>query len=206
MTGGDRFDAAVAMEATEGLDSAGGPYVDARGIRVAVIGASWQRELVDAMIERAVAVAAACRADFSEHRDLFRVAGSGELPVLAQAVLSTGFYEALAAYGVVVRGGTRHFETVDSRASQGLLRVSLDSGIPVGDGVLAVYDIGQAAVRSGAFPDIPGAEDKGAGAMLAALSTAVTIRDLQRRTGLPAPLIGTAGETGDGSGAAVAVR
>jgi 6,7-dimethyl-8-ribityllumazine synthase len=176
--------------------------VDATGIRVAVIGASWQRELVDAMIERAAATAAACGADFDEHRDLFRVAGSGELPVFAQAVLSTGSYEALAAYGVVVRGGTRHFETVDSRASQGLLRVSLDSGIPVGDGVLAVYDIGQAAVRSGGFPDVPGAEDKGTGAMLAALSTAVTIRDLLRRTDSLAPLVGTGGD----SAAAVAVR
>ncbi|MGH9856980.1 MAG: 6,7-dimethyl-8-ribityllumazine synthase, partial [Acidobacteriota bacterium] len=92
------------------------------------------------------------------------------LAVAAQALASSGKFDALAAFGVIVRGGTPHFDTVLQRVTEGLLRVSLDERIPIADGVQAVYDMGQAEIRAGG----PGShEDKGAGAMHAALDLAL---------------------------------
>jgi 6,7-dimethyl-8-ribityllumazine synthase len=83
----------------------------------------------------------------------------------------------VVALGVVVRGGTPHFEYVCDAVTSGLTRVALDEGVPVGNGVLTTNTREQAIERSGA----PGsAEDKGAEACLAALSTALVLRDLRK--------------------------
>ena len=78
-------------------------------------------------------------------------------------------HDAVVALGVVIRGGTPHFEYVCDAVTAGLTRVALDAGVPVGNGVLTCDTVEQAVDRSGG-PG--GAEDKGAEACLAALDTA----------------------------------
>ena len=100
--------------------------------------------------------------------------GALELPVVAQALATS--HDAVVALGVVIRGGTPHFEYVCDSVTAGLTRVALDSGVPVGNGVLTCDTLEQAIARSGG----PGsAEDKGAEAMSAALATALVLQGLR---------------------------
>ena len=85
-------------------------------------------------------------------------------------------HDAVVALGVVVRGGTPHFDYVCSAATDGLTRVALDTGIPVGFGVLTCDDDDQALDRAGLEGS---SEDKGYEATAAALRTALTLRTLR---------------------------
>ncbi|GGM42001.1 6,7-dimethyl-8-ribityllumazine synthase [Micromonospora sonchi] len=141
--------------------------VDATGLTVGVVAARWHGELTDHMLDRAVAAAQACGA-----RTLVaRVAGSVELPVVAQALARR--CDVVVALGVVVRGATAHFDYVCRSVTDGLTRIALDEGKPVAHGVLTVDTIDQARDRAG----LPGsAEDKGWAATVAALDAALAIR------------------------------
>ena len=100
-----------------------------------------------------------------------RVPGTFELPVAASRLAASGF-DAIVALGVVIRGGTPHFEYVCEAATTGLTLVAQRSGVPIGFGVLTCDDDQQALDRAG----LPGSkEDKGREATLAALATAVTL-------------------------------
>ncbi|SDZ32073.1 6,7-dimethyl-8-ribityllumazine synthase [Micromonospora pattaloongensis] len=144
--------------------------VDAHGLTVGVVATRWHAELVDTMLDRAVAAAKACGvADVV----VARVAGSVELPVVAQALARR--CDAVVALGVVVRGQTPHFEYVCQSVTDGLTRIALDESTPVGNGVLTVNTIEQARDRAG----LPGsAEDKGWAATVAALDAVLAIRTL----------------------------
>jgi 6,7-dimethyl-8-ribityllumazine synthase len=145
---------------------------DAGRVRLAVAAASWHADIVDTMLERALELAAKAGV---ESPTVVRVPGTIELPVVCQE-LATG-HDAVVALGVVIRGGTPHFEYVCDAVTAGLTRVSLDERTPVGNGVLTCETLAQAVDRSGA----PGsAEDKGSEACLAALHTALALRDLRR--------------------------
>ncbi len=144
---------------------------DAGGIRVAIAAASWHAEITDRLLDSARGAAARAGAELTA---VVRVPGSMELPVVVQQLTTDA--DAVVALGVVIRGGTPHFDYVCQAATYGLTRVSLDSGVPVGNGVLTVDTLEQAIDRAGG----PGAaEDKGAQAMLAALHTALTLRSLR---------------------------
>jgi 6,7-dimethyl-8-ribityllumazine synthase len=96
---------------------------------------------------------------------------------VCQAALNNGA-DAVVALGVIIRGGTPHFEFVSDGATSGLLRVALDTGKPVGFGVLTLDDEQQGLDRAG----LPGSkEDKGAEAATAAVQAAVTIRSLEKK-------------------------
>jgi 6,7-dimethyl-8-ribityllumazine synthase len=148
--------------------------MDCHDVRVAVLAASWHQEVMDGL------VAGAMRAldDFKvEAPGVVRVPGSFELPVVAAALAEKG-YEAIVALGVVIRGGTPHFEYVCSAATDGLSRVALDHGVAVGFGLLTCDTEEQALARAG----LPGSqEDKGYEAASAALVTATTMRRIRRR-------------------------
>jgi 6,7-dimethyl-8-ribityllumazine synthase len=108
-----------------------------------------------------------------------RAPGSFELPVTAQAAAAAG-YDAVVALGVVVRGGTPHFDYVCRAVTDGLLRVALDTGVPVGFGILTCDTADQALDRAG----LPGShEDKGYEAAHAAMETALTLRGLRSHDG-----------------------
>lgn len=146
--------------------------VDATGLRLGVAAARWHGELAEKLLERALAAAQASGvADVT----VLRVAGSVELPVAAQALAR--HCDAVVALGVVIRGGTAHFEYVCRSVTDGLTRVALDESTPVAHGVLTVDTVDQARERAG----LPGStEDKGWSATVAALDAAVALRSVSR--------------------------
>ncbi|MEG2490298.1 MAG: 6,7-dimethyl-8-ribityllumazine synthase [Aurantimicrobium sp.] len=155
------------------MSGAGSPEitVDGTGLNVVIVAGQWHDVITNAMIASAQRTIEASGATHS----LVRVAGSFELPVVSKAVLEAGA-DAVVALGVIIRGGTPHFEFVSDAATSGLTRVSLDTGKPVGFGVLTLDEEQQGLDRSG----LPGSkEDKGAEAALAALETAVTLRAIR---------------------------
>ncbi|WP_261164966.1 6,7-dimethyl-8-ribityllumazine synthase [Microbacterium sp. Marseille-Q6965] len=145
--------------------------IDGEGLEVVIVAGTWHEQITDGLIAGARRTLEAAGAN---HR-LVRVAGSFELPVVAKAALEAGA-DAVVALGVIIRGGTPHFEFVSSAATDGLTRVALDTGKPVGFGVLTLDDEQQGLDRAG----LAGSqEDKGAEAADAALRTALTLRALR---------------------------
>lgn len=154
----------------EGRPVDAGELSGAAGLRVGVVAATWHAEVVDQLLARALDTVEKAGALST----VVRVPGTIELPVIAQELART--HDAVVALGVVVRGGTPHFEYVCDSVTAGLTRVALDERTPVGNGVLTTNDLQQAVDRSGA----PGsAEDKGAEATEAALRTAVVLAELR---------------------------
>jgi 6,7-dimethyl-8-ribityllumazine synthase len=152
--------------------------VDGRGLRVAVVAASWHERVMGGLLagaERALAAAGA-------EAVVIRVPGTFELPVVAANVAPT--VDAVVALGVVVRGGTPHFDYVCQAATVGLTEVAVRTGVPVGFGVLTCDDEAQALDRAG----LPGSsEDKGAEAAQAAVATALVLRGLAGERTPPTP-------------------
>ena len=150
------------------MSGAGAPAsqtFDASGLKVAVVAASWHVQVMDGLVagaERALA------AYGIEDAEVIRVPGTFELPVVTAALAREG-YDAVVALGVVIRGGTPHFDYVCSAATDGLTRVSVDHAMPVGFGVLTCDTEAQALDRAGLDGS---AEDKGWEATAAALETA----------------------------------
>lgn len=140
--------------------------VAAGDLKVAIVAASWHTQIMDGLVDGAQRAAAEAGAEAT----LVRVPGSFELPV-ATARLAPHF-DAVVALGVVIRGGTPHFDYVCQAATDGLNRVAIDSRKPVGFGVLTCDDEQQGIARAG----LEGSqEDKGHEAMTAALVTAQTL-------------------------------
>jgi len=168
------------------VSGAGAPTLlpDGAGLRVAVVRASWHEEVMAGLADGARRGLADCGVT-----DVLDVAvpGSFELPVAASRLAASGV-DAVVALGVVVRGGTPHFDYVCAGATTGLVEVSTRTGVPVGFGLLTCDTLAQALDRAG----LPGSsEDKGHEAAVAAVASAVALR------GLPFPA---------GSGHALALR
>jgi 6,7-dimethyl-8-ribityllumazine synthase len=159
------------------MSGAGAPRtqaIDCHHLRVALVAASWHERVMEGL------VAGAQRA-FADHRVeapvVTRVPGTFELPVVASALAQQGF-DAVVALGVVIRGGTPHFDYVCNAATDGLTRVALDHTVAIGFGVLTCDDEAQALDRAG----LEGShEDKGYEAAAAALQTAQTNKRIRRR-------------------------
>jgi 6,7-dimethyl-8-ribityllumazine synthase len=145
--------------------------VDAAGLRLAIVATRWHEEITGALLGRALAAAAACGVDGPT---VVRVPGAIELPVVAAELAAR--HDAVACLGAVIRGGTPHFDYVCDAVTYGLTRVSLDTGTPVGNGVLTCDNEQQARERSGAEGS---KEDKGWEATVAALETALVLRSLR---------------------------
>ena len=148
--------------------------VDAGNLTLAVVAARWHEQITEALLDSAVRTAVECGI---EEPTVVRVAGAVELPVVAQALAKA--HDAVVALGVVIRGGTPHFEYVCDAVTMGLTRVALDSHTPVGNGVLTCDTEQQALDRAG-LPE--SGEDKGRDAVLAALDAARTLRCLRTGT------------------------
>ncbi|HEV7185132.1 MAG: 6,7-dimethyl-8-ribityllumazine synthase [Leifsonia sp.] len=156
------------------MSGAGAPNsaekVDGSGLTVVVVAGTWHEEITNGLIAGAERTLSEAGASYS----IVRVPGSFELPVVSKVALERGA-DAVVALGVIIRGGTPHFEYVSSAATDGLTRVALDTGKPVGFGLLTLDDEAQGIDRAG----LPGSrEDKGAEAAHAALTTALTLRSL----------------------------
>ena len=144
---------------------------DAGDLRVAIVASLWHDQVMDGLVAGARAALGEAGV---EEPTLVRVAGSFELPVVAAALART--HDAVVALGGVIRGGTPHFDYVCGATTDGLARVALDTGVPVGFGLLTCDTDEQAIDRAG----LEGSrEDKGREAAEAALSTALTLRELR---------------------------
>jgi len=153
------------------MTGAGAPRLTtkAEGARIAVVAALWHRPITDAL------TVSATRAilDAGARATVLRVPGAFELPVAARAAADAGF--AAVALGVVIRGGTPHFDYVCQAATSGLTQVSVTTGVPIGFGLLTCDTEEQALQRSG----LPGStEDKGREAAEAAMATVQALRSL----------------------------
>jgi 6,7-dimethyl-8-ribityllumazine synthase len=135
------------------------------------VAASWHEQVMDGLVAGAQDALQRYQVGSS---DVVRVPGSFELPVVAQALARQG-YDAVVALGVVIRGGTPHFDYVCSAATDGLNQVALETGIPVGFGLLTCDTEEQALDRAGLDGS---SESKGYDATAAALRTARTLRQL----------------------------
>ncbi|MBN6040787.1 6,7-dimethyl-8-ribityllumazine synthase [Amycolatopsis sp. 195334CR] len=157
----------------EGRPSSGLDLSECANLRLAIVATRWHEEITGSLLDRALATAR--EAKLEEEPTVVRVSGAVELPVVAQALART--HDAVVALGVVIRGGTPHFEYVCDAVTAGLTRVALDESTPVGNGVLTCDTEQQALDRAG----LPGsAEDKGAEATVAALDTAHVLRGLRQ--------------------------
>jgi 6,7-dimethyl-8-ribityllumazine synthase len=147
--------------------------IDCHEMRVAVVAASWHEPVMDGLLAGARRALDAFQV---EAPSIVRVPGSFELPVVAAALAEKG-YEAIIALGVVIRGGTPHFDYVCNAATDGLVRVGLDTGAAIGFGLLTCDTEQQALDRAGLKGST---EDKGYEATAAALHTASTLRRIRR--------------------------
>jgi 6,7-dimethyl-8-ribityllumazine synthase len=146
------------------MSGAGAPKlaIDASGLQVAIIVTSWHTQITDGLLAGAER---ALKAAGNTEYEIWRVPGAFELPLGAQYAIDAGA-DVVIALGVVIQGDTPHFDYVCSAATDGLNRVQLDSGIPVGFGLLTVNTEQQALDRAG----LEGSkEDKGAEAVEAAV-------------------------------------
>jgi len=147
--------------------------VDGSGLRIAVVAGTWHEKITDGLMAGALRTLEASGAEVQ----VLRVPGSFELPVVAKAALEAGA-DGVVALGVIIRGGTPHFEFVSNAATDGLTRVALDTGKPVGFGVLTLDDEQQGIDRAG-FPGSK--EDKGQEAAEAVLATARVLGRIRGR-------------------------
>ncbi len=145
--------------------------VEASELELGIVCTRWHAQVTDRLLDRALAAA---KESGIETPVVVRVAGALELPVVAQQLARDN--DAVVCLGAVVRGGTPHFDYVCDSVTEGLTRVALDEGTPIGNGVLTCETLDQALDRCGLDDS---SEDKGWEATVAALDTALTLRGLR---------------------------
>jgi len=135
--------------------------------RIGVVHSRFNEEICNALLEsaRAELKKAGAAAEF------VAVAGALEIPIALQWMAQSRRFDALAAIGAVIRGETYHFEVVSNESARGLMEVSLETGVPVANGILTVDTEEQALAR----------KDKGAEAVRVALEMARLRRELAQR-------------------------
>ncbi len=142
--------------------------LDGAGLRVGIVAARWNPMIVDRLVagaRRAVESVGAIAVESS-------APGSFELPFATQVLARSGTVDAIVALGAVVRGETTHYEIVSTECAAGIMRVQLDTGVPIGFGVLTVEDESQALARS----EPAGGHNVGESATLAAIEMAALAR------------------------------
>ena len=147
-------------------DRADIPHLDGSGLRVAIVASRWNADLVDRLREGARR--ALTGLSVSEI-DEFRVPGAFELPLAAQRVAQSGRHDAIVAIGAVIRGETSHYELITEQCADGIQRVQMETGIPVGFGLLTVENRDQAEARTAG----PGGHNVGEDAAAAAVELAL---------------------------------
>ncbi|MDH3190464.1 MAG: 6,7-dimethyl-8-ribityllumazine synthase [Acidimicrobiia bacterium] len=144
--------------------------LDGSSLKVGVVVASWNQPITDRLLDGALK---------RLHRlgtgevVVARVPGALELTVAARVLIESGC-DAIVAIGTVVKGETDHYEIVVHDSNAGIARLAGETGVPIGNAILAVHDIDDAVARSG-----PGDSNKGAEAAVAAVQTANVIRSVR---------------------------
>jgi 6,7-dimethyl-8-ribityllumazine synthase len=158
-----------------GLDGPDGGPIDATGMRIAIAVATFNRTVTDGLRRGAEDALVAAGATITT----IEVPGAFELPLAAKKLAEAG-WDAVVALGAVIMGETDHYEHIAHRASEGLMHVMLETGVPVAFGVLTAREHRHATDRAA-----PGPANKGAEAAVAAVQMVTVLRDLDG-TGAPA--------------------
>jgi 6,7-dimethyl-8-ribityllumazine synthase len=146
------------------------------GLRLALV-CSRFNELIVGRLEAGARDALIRHGTEADAIDTVWVPGAWEIPMAAQALATTGRYDAIVALGAVMRGATYHFEVIANQSAAGLARVAHDTGVVVTNGILTVDTMDQALERAGSK-----AGNKGADAALAALDTVTVLRAISSST------------------------
>lgn len=135
--------------------------------RFAIIASEYNSVIMDRLIDGA-------RRALKDQKEVrvIRVPGAFEIPLAAKRAACSKKYDGVVALGCVVRGETPHFEYISSAASNGLQQVALETGVPVGFGLLTVDTVQQAMDRSGE------SGNKGSEAAMAALEMINVLREI----------------------------
>ncbi|HKT31826.1 MAG TPA: 6,7-dimethyl-8-ribityllumazine synthase [Gammaproteobacteria bacterium] len=144
----------------------------AKGVRVAIVAARFNAFVVDKLVNGALQALTAAGVS-AENVDVIRVPGAFEIPVAVKRAAASRRYDAIIALGAVIRGETPHFDYVAGECARGVMQAMLDTGVPVGFGVLTCDTLEQAQARAGGA-----AGNKGADAAQAALEMANLLRRL----------------------------
>lgn len=148
----------------------GSTSVDGTGLRIGVVVATFNSEVTGGLLTGALMYLNEVGAEATR---VVEVPGAFEIPIVSQKLAASGLVDAVVALGAVVEGDTDHYEHVAHRASEGLMRVSLDTGIPVTFGILTTRSAADALKRSAMGPD-----NKGAEAAAAAVGAAAALKSL----------------------------
>lgn len=147
-------------------------HLNAADLSFALVATRFNDFIVDRLVSGAIDYLV--RHGASEDKvTLIRIPGAFELPVVCKKLAASGKYDGIVALGAVIRGGTPHFEYVASEATKGLALVSLESGVPLGFGLLTTDNIEQAIERAGTK-----AGNKGVEAAAAMLETVRVLQQL----------------------------
>lgn len=147
---------------------------DGAGYRVAIVAAQWYDDIMSSLIENA---RRELRVSGVKDVEVYRVPGSFELPVVSLHAAQSPRFDAVVAFGTVIRGETPHFDYVCQAATDGLLHVGLSTGKPVGFGLLTCDTVEQARDRAG----LPGSRDNtGASTVRAVLASLQAIHNIRR--------------------------
>ena len=141
------------------------------GLHIGIAVATWNQAVTDRLLEGAME---RCRRLEVERVTVLRVPGALELPVAAKA-LAEGGCDGVVAIGTVVKGETDHYEVVVRESATGIVRVALQTGVPVTNAILAVHDYTQALERSG-----EGDTNRGAEAVEAVVATVNALNQVGR--------------------------
>ncbi len=146
--------------------------LNASGLKFAIVATRFNDFIVDRLVAGAVDYLSR-HGGSTEDMTIVRIPGAFEMPVVCKKMAASGKYDGIIALGAVIRGGTPHFEFVASEATKGLAMVSLESGLPVGFGLLTTDNIEQAIERAGTK-----AGNKGVEAAAAVLETIRVLNQL----------------------------
>jgi 6,7-dimethyl-8-ribityllumazine synthase len=146
--------------------------LDASDLRIGIVRSLFNQPVTDGLLRGATEILEEASAQDVVTVD---VEGAFEAPIVARRLAADGC-DAVIALGAVIEGQTDHYEHIAGRTSEGLMRVMLDTGVPISFGILTVTDAQHALARSA-----PGEENKGREAAIAAIRTANLLRQLGSR-------------------------
>ena len=146
-------------------------HLNAADLKFAILATRFNDFIVDRLVGGAVDYLIR-HGGSEENLTIVRVPGAFEMPLACKKLAASGKYDGIVAVGAVIRGGTPHFDFVAAEATKGLAHVSLESGVPVGFGLLTTDNIEQAIERAGTKAGNKGVE--------AASAVLETVRVLQQ--------------------------
>lgn len=146
--------------------------LSAQGLRIAIVASRFNDIIVDRLIGGAVDYLGRHGLE-RDNMTLVRIPGAFELPLVCQKLAKSGKYDGIVALGAVIRGATPHFDFVANEATKGLAHISLETGVPIGFGLLTTENVEQAVERAGSK-----AGNKGVDAAAAMLETVRVLEQL----------------------------